>query len=76
VIFEFASFTAAQWIVLITTIFTGVGTILAGLAAIKRAKGETRTEMEIDCLNRLKAARLEESLAQDELRELKRKYST
>jgi hypothetical protein len=74
VIFEFASFTAAQWIVLIGTFFTGIATVLTAIAALRRAKGETRTEVEIECLERLKVARLAESDAESEVYRLRKKY--
>lgn len=67
-------FSAAQWIVLIGTICTGIGTIITAYAAIVRAKKETHSEAEIACLERLKAARLDESILRDEIRELERKY--
>jgi hypothetical protein len=63
------SFTAAQWIVLIGTICTGVATCITAYAAIIRAKRETRTEAEIECLERLKKSRLESEDLADQLHE-------
>jgi hypothetical protein len=68
------SFTAAQWIVLIGTCCTGIGTIVTAWAGIVRARGETRTEAEIECLNRLKNARLDEEAIRDELHALRKQY--
>lgn len=64
-------FSAAQWIVLIGTLLTGVATCITAYAAIVRAKKETRSEAEIECLDRLKVARLDEEALRDELRKLK-----
>jgi hypothetical protein len=68
-----AALTPAQWALLFTTLCTGIGTVLAGIAAIRRAKAESRTEAEIDCLNRLKVARLEAESLADELHELRKR---
>ena len=65
-------FTAAQWIVLIGTILTGVATCFTAYAAIIRAKKESRTEAEIECYDRLKAARMGEEALRDELRLLRK----
>ena len=64
--------TGAQWIVLAGTILTGVAACITAYAAIVRAKKETRTEVEIQCLERLKAARLETESVAHELHLLRR----
>lgn len=72
------NFSAGEWILLIGTLFTGIGTMATAYVAIKRAKNETaeqtRTEEEIKCLERLREARLDEARAMDELYELRKKY--
>lgn len=68
-------FTAAQWIVLIGTMGTAVAGVLTAMAAYRKAKGETRTEVEIECLDRLKVARLEAESLADELHALRRKHA-
>lgn len=67
--------TPAQLIVLVGTILTGITGCITAYAAIMRAKKESRTEMEIECLNRLKIARLDEEALRDELIALKRKLA-
>ena len=67
------TFTAAQWIVLLGTLFTGIGTLITAWAGIVRAKKEVRTEQEILCLDRLKVARLESESLADELHKLRLK---
>jgi hypothetical protein len=67
------NFSAGEWILLIGTLFTGIGTCATAYVAIKKAKSETRSEAEIDCLEKLRQARLEEANAQDELYELRKR---
>jgi hypothetical protein len=47
--------------------FTGVGTIITAWAAVVRSKKETRTEEEINCLERLRQSRRDEAESADEL---------
>lgn len=67
------TFSAAQWIVLIGTFFTGIGTLLTAYAALVKSKQEVRTEQEINCLDRLKVARLEAETLADELYAIRKK---
>lgn len=67
--------TPAQWAVLVTTICTGVATVLTAVAGLRRARGEVRTEMELECLDRLKVSRLESESLRDELIILRRRAS-
>ena len=46
--------TGAQWIAVIGTACAGAGGLMTAYAGIVRAKRETRTEVEIECLERLK----------------------
>jgi hypothetical protein len=64
--------TPAQWIVLTGTIFTGIATCLTAYAAVRRAKAETNTQAEIDCLERLRVARREADEDAAELYKLRR----
>ena len=64
--------TPAQWIVLIGTVLTGIATCLTAYAAVKRAQSETKTQAEIDCLERLRAARQQADEDSDALYKLRR----
>ena len=72
------NFSAGEWILLIGTLFTGIGTMATAYVAIKKAKSEAkaegRTEVEIELLEKLREARLDESKAQEELYELRKKW--
>jgi hypothetical protein len=66
----------AQLIVLVGTCLSGLAACITAWAAIVRARRETRTEVEIQCLERLKAARLETESISHDLHRLRREMDS
>jgi hypothetical protein len=56
-----------SWVLIITTICTGIGTVLTAIAAFQKSKGETRTQAEADCMERLADARRDAASMADEI---------